>query len=341
MVADEKRRAELSRTNINRDRRSRVYKDWHGMPSLSILLLGSTDRAEFCDARPCLGRWGTVHTTSDLPAATAALTEGAIVPDVIVVAQAFPGQFSLSAIASLRRLAPLAPVVGLMGSWCEGEMRSGSPWPGTVRTYWHQWTARCDRQLRCMAGGECCSWTLPPTATDEERLLADAGLCGRVVHPQAMDTSVTVGVAVKLPPQQGAVELPPRRAAVQPPAPYPSRSNRGLIVIHAQSSDMAHWLAAACCSKGFATVWQRASTVGSVEGASAAIYDAADLGDDDCRQLQRLVRALRSAPVLVLMNFPRSEDRRRALSTGATSLLSKPLLADDVFCELDRVCRVR
>ena len=157
-------------------------------------------------------------------------------PDVIVVAQAFPGQFSHQAIDRLRRLAPLARVVGLMGSWCEGEMRTGLPWPGAVRTYWHQWAARCDRELRRLAEGECCSWTLPPTATEEERLLADAE-CGRAHSP-------TVG---------GQSNCHPSAA---------------LVLIRARSHEMAEWLSAACRSRGFATVWQRTATAARVEGAS-------------------------------------------------------------------------
>jgi DNA-binding NarL/FixJ family response regulator len=143
------------------------------MHQLSILLLGDTDRTEFHGARSCLDRWGTVHAFAELAAAAQALDNGEVAPEVIVVAQAFPGQFSQQAIDHLRQRAPLARVVGLMGSWCEGEMRTGSPWRGAVRTYWHQWATRCQRQLRQLAQAERCAWALPPTASDEERLLAE------------------------------------------------------------------------------------------------------------------------------------------------------------------------
>lgn len=144
------------------------------MPPLSILVIGDADRAEFYGARSCLDRWGTAHGLCTVAEAAAVLVAGEVVPDVIVVAQAFPGQFSHQAIDHLRRLAPLARIVGLMGSWCEGEMRTGSPWPGAARTYWHQWAARSGRELRRLAQRQSCSWALPPTATEEERLLASA-----------------------------------------------------------------------------------------------------------------------------------------------------------------------
>lgn len=107
-------------------------------------------------------------------ASAAALPADVQAADVIVLAQAYPGQFSHADVDRLRELAPLARIVALLGSWCEGEMRTGRPWPATVRTYWHQWPARAQQELRRLAAGCCSAWALPATATEEERLLADA-----------------------------------------------------------------------------------------------------------------------------------------------------------------------
>ena len=60
----------------------------------------------------------------------------------------FPGQFSCEAIDRIRTRAPLARLVGLLGSWCEGEVRSGQPWPGTIRIYAHQWPGRAEQELK-------------------------------------------------------------------------------------------------------------------------------------------------------------------------------------------------
>jgi hypothetical protein len=95
-----------------------------------------------------------------------------VAPDVIVVAQAYPGQFSSDAIDRLRRVAPLARVVALLGSWCEGEIRTGKPWPGAIRLYWHQWQPQCEQEMRRLAAGGHSTWALPMTSGDEERLLA-------------------------------------------------------------------------------------------------------------------------------------------------------------------------
>ena len=260
------------------------------MPNLSILLLGDATRSEFRNARAGLEQWG-VGEFFDVDSAAAALDEGRIAPDVILIAQAFPGQFSPEAVDRLRRLAPLARVVGLLGSWCEGEMRSGTPWPAAMRTYWHQWPTRCRREFERLIRGEPCGLALPVTATDEERALADAEL---------LDDGESVG----------------------------------LVVICSQSRDMWAWLSGACRSRGFTTVWQRDANAVCVEGATAAIFDATDLGPAECDQLRRMSAALQPAPVVALLSFPRIDQEQLALSSGATAVLSKPVNVEDLFSDL-------
>jgi DNA-binding NarL/FixJ family response regulator len=263
--------------------------------SLSILFVGDASRPEFHDSRTCLGKWGIVTEYSNAELAATAMAEDRISPDVIVVAQAFPGHLSHEAIDRLRRLAPLARVIGLMGSWCEGEMRSGSPWPATVRTYWHQWPARGDRQFRLLTTGQSCSWALPLTATEEERLLADA------VGSGGTPTSI---------------------------------SSSAQVVIRSQSREMVDWLSAACLGRGFASTWQRDSAVAPLDGAAIGVFDGSDLCDYEYDALSRFVIALRPVPVVALLSFPRIEDHDRALSAGALAVLSKPLLVEDLLSEI-------
>ena len=144
------------------------------MPEISILLLGETDRPEFCDFRSTLESLGRVSRISEADRAIEVLETGEIIPDVIVIAQAFPRQFSHGDLDRLRRLAPLSRILVLLGSWCEGETRSGQPLPAVIRIYWHQWHARAERELRRLIQSQCPSWGLPITATEEERLLASA-----------------------------------------------------------------------------------------------------------------------------------------------------------------------
>jgi len=267
------------------------------MPRLSFLLLGRAESGEFRDARPCLEAWGTVRGFADPAEAEAALAAGAFVPAALGVAQRFPGEFSHAAVDRLRRAAPLARVIGLMGGWCEGEMRSGSPWPGTVRVYWHQWPARCRRELSRLAEGRCDSWALPPTAAEEERVLADAE------EPQPRRGG-TIAVAARLPASTAWLAEACR--------------SRGHAVVRLRP--------------GRETFNESVSS-----NLAAAVFDAPDLHDATFDELRQLIAALPGAPVIALLSFPRAADRDRALAAGAAVVLSKPVSLGEFFDELDRL----
>jgi len=159
-----------------------------------VLLIGDATRPEFRAAAAILDQYAGVRIYPDVPQALAWLDEDGVGPDLMVLAQARPGEFSHAAVDRLRRRAPLVPIVALLGTWCEGEMRSGQPWPGVARVYWHQWAARCPRELSHLADGRRSPWTLPATASDEERLLLEPvpdpspphGLVVLAVRHQAM-----------------------------------------------------------------------------------------------------------------------------------------------------------
>lgn len=259
---------------------------------LEILLVGNIERREFGEARASLEAGGRLTTAADVEAAARLLTNQQSAPDVIVVAQAFPGQFSAEAIDRLRVLAPLARVIGLMGSWCEGEMRTGKPWPAAVRVYWHQWPARCAQELCRLAEGFCSTWGLPATASEEERFLS---MADGSIRPSGL---------------------------------------RGLVAIHTPWFDMYEWLSAACRCRGYSTVWLRDDRAHGVAGVQAGIFDATECRADEAASLARLAAAIRPAPVVALLDFPRVDDCDRALRAGAAAVLSKPLLIDDLYWQL-------
>ncbi|MCX7427176.1 MAG: hypothetical protein NTW96_16310 [Planctomycetia bacterium] len=259
----------------------------------TILLVGDTRRREFREADAALERVGDVARAADIEAAVGVLEEGRVAPDVIVVAQAQPGQFAPEAVDRLRRLVPLARVLGLLGSWCEGESRTGEPWPATIRLYWHQWLPQCDRELGRLLDGRGSAWALPATATDEERLLAQS------------------------------VDPAPRR--------------QGLIALCVRRFEMHDWLATACRRQGYSTVWLRPGEPIRVDGVRSAVFDGTDCGPDEVVQIERLSAELRPAAILAILDFPRIEDHDRALAAGAAAVLSKPLLLDDLYWQLDRM----
>lgn len=137
---------------------------------MRLLLTGDYGGVEFSAAVATMRAACDVIEKPCLAQAAAWLTESAA--DLVVVAQARPGQFTAAEVETLRRASPLAPLVALVGSWCEGEPRSGTPWPGVVRVYWHQWSTRFPLVLARLTQGELSDWNQPPTATPEERLLS-------------------------------------------------------------------------------------------------------------------------------------------------------------------------
>ncbi len=226
-------------------------------------------------------------------AAAEALAEGEVVPDVIVVAQAFPGQFSHEAIDRLRRLAPLARWSGLMGSWCEGEDANRLALAG----------GRADI-LASMAGplpaavspsgprrGRCVD-----AAADGHRGRAAAGRRGRRVWPQRAGlVTSSIRDRARWPNgcrrHVGAGGSPPFGSGVRRPS---SGRRRGGHLRRAAGSAWSQW-----------------------------------------DELARLAAALRPAPVIALLAFPRTEDDAQARSAGAAAVLSKPLAVDDLFWELE------
>ncbi len=266
---------------------------WLRIHTVNILLVGDLRRREFREARFAMDACGAVVEAADVAAAYAVLAEGEQAFDLIVLATAYPGQYSCEAVERLRRLAPLSRVVGLLGAWCEGEMRSGHPHPGSIRVYWHQWIPRLGRESARWHDGVRCSWGLPITAGEEERVLALAE------------------------------------------EPIPKRS--GLIAVCSQEFAIGDWLCAACRGAGYTTKWLRPGDLPADEKPVAAIFDANDQPHQQYEDLRRFAAALHPAPVVALMGFPRVEDRDRALASGAASVLSKPLLVEDLFWELDRL----
>jgi hypothetical protein len=92
----------------------------------------------------------------------AQLAAGANVsPELIVVAQSRPGSIPSNKVAELQRSSPLAGIVALAGSWCEGETRTGKPWPGIERLYWYEFPAWWRRQMALRAAGLCPDWARP------------------------------------------------------------------------------------------------------------------------------------------------------------------------------------
>src|SRR5262245_17034679 len=100
-------------------------------------------------------------------------TEAVNDPGTILLVEPRPGMIGEHDVERLHAAAPLARLVALIGPWCEGEARSGRPWPGVIRVPWRSWRSRLPGELGL---GSFSPVRLPRTATDTERLAV--GLLG-------------------------------------------------------------------------------------------------------------------------------------------------------------------
>ena len=107
-------------------------------------------------------------------------------PDWIILLSGHPGEWGSAAVLRVRARFPLARVIHLLGSWQEGERRSGRPLAGTWPVLWHRWLPFFDREWRAL----------------------EAGQPGQLAAP------VTVGMA-ELVEVEGRWQMPGRRRRVQ------------------------------------------------------------------------------------------------------------------------------
>jgi hypothetical protein len=269
---------------------------------LSVLVIGDLSHPELVHVLPCLEgicRW------SHLPESSSATTEVAamdVPPDLIVFAQARPGELCRALIDELRSHAPLSGACVVLGSQCEGESRTGRPVAGMPRVFWHQWPAFWQEQQARLLRGQLPAWTLPATASDEERLLY--GLC--TPHVSREDHRTELGV-----------------------------------VILAESPESAGALADAVKAGGHpAEIWS-ANADAPPAGAFVVLWDAppAELGNR--RRVQAIQRQFPEAGIVGIATFPRFQDRSAALSAGLYALIAKPFRLEHLLAEIERLLTSR
>jgi hypothetical protein len=260
-------------------------------------LVGHVDHPDFQDARALLQQ-------------QARLVEAQPPPELIVLAQSRPGEISEQQVQRLRQAAPLAGMVGLLGSWCEGESRTGRPWPGVERLYWYEFPAWWRRQLELRAAGSCPDWSRP---VDFGFRISDFGLRDSAIR----NPGYPLGAAIRNP-------------------------HQGLIVICTHYRDTADALADVFHQAGYASIWQRSTDVGAtLLGVTAGIWDGGQLDEREAADLARFCRVLTpaAAPVMALLDFPRRDRVESALQIGAAAVYGKPWLNEDLLIAVQRCAR--
>lgn len=137
------------------------------MASLTAWWIGDQSQLEWAETLAWLRARGPLACFTSITAALAeAKNPNASPPSWLFLAAPRPGCLPAAAVAQLTTAYPLARAVAILGSWSEGEARSGTPWPGVLRVYWHQAVARLTAEM-AQDGRE--TWSLPRTASDADR----------------------------------------------------------------------------------------------------------------------------------------------------------------------------
>jgi len=266
----------------------------------SIWFVGSSQTV----AVPFSGAWPgerEPRLLQDLDRAQRQLADSPQSPELIVLAQSRPGEFTDAAIEALGRSAPLTRLWRVAGAWCEGEGRSAPPPAGCTSAYWHQWPARWGRELSRNGRGELASWTLPLTASPEERLFAIAA------EPLALGSGPIV-VFARHPASAAALVDVCRLGGYEPK------------LVDAASLPAMHGPAR-----------RSAGTAGKE---LVILWDATpeQIGDPAAVQIVR--EACGAGPLVAVVGFVRPDDCRLAAAAGVAAVVTKPYLIHDLLWQL-------
>jgi hypothetical protein len=140
-----------------------------------VLVLGESDRAEMRslvawvkEQVSSANRWETSRDVTDI-ASLFAVDE---FPDLIVVLQSWPNEFSVSDVNQLLAFAPLARVVVCYGAWCESDGRNFNIWPPSIRVPVWAARSRIEREWR-LIHEPTTQQALPWSASREETFAVD------------------------------------------------------------------------------------------------------------------------------------------------------------------------
>lgn len=139
------------------------------MKDFNTLFVGDDQADVFADTVAALQAKGGLRCVPRISEALQVCATSA--PRLLVLSQVRPGMFEAADVEALHAAAPLARMVTFLGPWCEGETRTGHPWAGVSRLYWHQLSERVIDELLHPYRSK---WELPRTSSDVERFLKEA-----------------------------------------------------------------------------------------------------------------------------------------------------------------------
>ena len=228
--------------------------------------------------------------------------------DLLLVCQARPGSLRPEWLAPWQSRQPLAGQVVLLGSWCEGETRTGRPLEGLRRLFWYDFAPWWNLAQTAWQAGAPTEWQYPP---GDYPPAAKANSTGTGCEPNGMGSE-------------------PRGTGCEPVLPI----QRGGV--GGDDYATASTLIDLCQASGFAAEWYPHGGVWRVgEPLEAGIWVGGMLDEREVSSLRRFRRRLLpAAPLLVLLDFPRRERVAQALALGATAVLGKPWQMEHLLAAL-------
>jgi hypothetical protein len=188
--------------------------------------------------------------------------------DVIVLAQQRRGQWSAQAVERLRRAAPIAPLIGLMGSWSAAAGRSGHLWPGAIHVSAQRWENEILPGFKQLLTGECPWWARPGAEDDERRFRTVGAKSGK-------GTSVVAISALSRESEQWLADA--------------CRLGKHAVLILRPDLREKH-------------------TYPPMRGVTAMIWECPELRPDEEAPWRATAEALGAPPILLLQHFPRQAD---------------------------------